>query len=47
VEVGIRVVGGGFCDRDRDGEVHVWAKGVEGEVERAIGKGVRFLCCLR
>jgi hypothetical protein len=37
-EVGMRVIGGGFCD-DQAG----WAKGVEGEVEKAIGKAV----CLR
>lgn len=34
-EVGMRVIGGGF----RDG----WAEGVEGEVGKAIGKGVRTI----
>ncbi|KAF7970462.1 hypothetical protein HWV62_23865 [Athelia sp. TMB] len=37
-EVGLRVVGGGFCDgNSNDNE---WAKGVEVEVEKAIGKGL-------
>ncbi|KIM82134.1 hypothetical protein PILCRDRAFT_469683 [Piloderma croceum F 1598] len=34
-EVGMRIIGGGFCDGE-DG----WARGVEGEVERAIGKAM-------
>ena len=36
-EVGMRVVGGGFCEEEG------WAKGVEGEVGNAIGKAVRLL----
>lgn len=44
-EVGLRVVGGGFCDGNSDD--NEWAKGVEIEVEKAIGKGVRPAICSR
>lgn len=35
-EVGMRVIGGGFSTSAD----HMWATGVENEVEKAIGKGV-------
>jgi len=35
-EVGMRVIGGGFSASTD----HMWATGVENEVEKAIGKGV-------
>jgi hypothetical protein len=42
-EVGMRVVGGGFCEPGGGGVgEHGWAKGIEGEVEKAIGKAVRL-----
>jgi hypothetical protein len=37
-EVGMAVVGGGFCDT---GNENGWARGIEGEVEKALGKAVR------
>lgn len=37
-EVGFRVVGGGFSTSAD----HMWANGVDTEVEKAIGKGVRI-----
>lgn len=41
-ETGLRVIGGGFCDGDgkSDDHEHEWAREVEMEVEKAIGKGV-------
>jgi len=39
-EVGMRVIGGGFCKEEGGG--WEWTRGVEGEVEKAIGKAVCF-----